>query len=145
MKLKIYTDGSCLKSGVGGIGAVMLYENEVKLKLAKQYKDTTNNRMELTACVDILRKLPRKCDIELFTDSKYVITGITEWITNWKKNGWKTTNKKTDVKNRDLWEELDLLNNSHNITWNWVKGHNGDTYNEMCDKLANDAANSYNE
>lgn len=142
MTLKIYTDGSCLKNGNGGIGAVVVYKDEPRLKISEGFKDTTNNRMELTACISILEKLPNITDVELYTDSQYVIKGIVEWIDGWKRNNWKTSNKKTDVKNKDLWLKLDDLNSKHKIEWIWVKGHNGDKYNEMADKLATTASSN---
>lgn len=97
---------------------------------------TTNNRMELTAVIEGLRALRRSCDIELNTDSKYVMQGINEWIENWKRNGWKTAAKKP-VKNSDLWRQLDSEVQRHDIEWRWIKGHSGNEGNEMADELAN--------
>lgn len=100
--------------------------------------ETTNNRMELAAVIEALRSLKRRCAVELYTDSKYVLQGINDWIVNWKKNGWKTAAKKP-VKNVDLWQQLDEQSNRHDISWHWVKGHSGNPGNEMADQLANDA------
>lgn len=132
----IYTDGACSGNpGPGGWGAVLIYQDKEK-ELCGGAKDTTNNRMELQAAIEALKALKRSCSVELFTDSVYVKNGISQWVHNWKKNGWKTAQKKP-VKNDDLWKELDQLQQQHDIEWNWVKGHNGDKYNELADQLAN--------
>jgi len=142
-KIVIHTDGGCRGNpGIGGWGVWLRYENKDK-KLKGFELDTTNNRMELTAAIKALEAIKSKnIDIDLYTDSKYVMTGINEWIINWKSRGWKTANKKT-VKNADLWERLDRLNNEHNVVWYWVKGHSGDKGNDMADKLANEAMDSF--
>ena len=136
--LKIYTDGACRGNpGVGGWGAILKYENKTK-EIKGFSKETTNNIMELTAVIEALKQLNRKCDMIITTDSNYVKNGITEWIHNWKKNGWKTANKKS-VKNKNLWIELDNLANQHHIKWEWIKGHSGHPENERADELANQA------
>ena len=138
--IKIYTDGSCLGNpGNGGWAAIILNDGE-KTELKGSKKDTTNNQMELLAPIEALKKIPKGSKVQIFTDSKYVKSGITEWIHNWKKNGWKTTNKK-EVSNKALWTELDLLNNEFEISWNWVKAHSNDELNNEVDLLAKDAAN----
>ena len=137
-KVKIYTDGACKGNpGKGGWGAVLQYgETE---KVISGYADkTTNNIMELTAAVEALKLLKEPCEVILTTDSNYVKNGISDWIFNWKKNGWKTASKKP-VKNKELWQKLDSLSKNHSIQWKWVKGHSGHTENERCDKLANEA------
>ncbi len=137
-KVKIYTDGACSGNpGPGGWGAVLIYEKTEK-QLSGSAPETTNNRMEMTAVIEALKLLKSKCEVQIFTDSKYVMDGITSWIIGWKARGWKTANKKP-VKNVDLWQQLDELVAGHNIKWNWVKGHNGDHYNEIADTLATSA------
>ena len=134
--LKIYTDGACRGNpGVGGWGAILKYENQIK-EIKGFSKETTNNIMELTAVIESLKQLNRACDIIITTDSNYVKNGITEWIHNWKKNGWKTANKKL-VKNKELWVNLDELVQAHTIDWKWIKGHSGHPENERADTLAN--------
>ena len=134
--LKIYTDGACRGNpGVGGWGAILKYENKIK-EIKGFSKETTNNIMELTAVIESLKQLNRSCDIIITTDSNYVKNGITEWIHNWKKNGWKTANKKP-VKNKNLWVNLDQLVQIHTIDWKWIKGHSGHPENERADTLAN--------
>ena len=136
--LKIYTDGACRGNpGVGGWGAILKYDNSIK-EINGFSKQTTNNIMELTAVIKSLKQLNRACNIIITTDSIYVKNGITEWVHNWKKNGWKTANKKP-VKNKDLWIKLDSLSKKHIIDWKWVKGHSGHLYNERADQLANEA------
>ena len=138
--IKIYTDGSCLGNpGNGGWAAIILNDGE-KTELKGSKKDTTNNQMELLAPIQALKKIPKGSKVQIFTDSKYVKSGITEWIHNWKKNGWKTTNKK-EVSNKELWTELDQLNSEFEINWNWVKAHSTDKLNNEVDLLARDAAN----
>ena len=123
--IKIYTDGSCLTNpGNGGWAAIINIDGEVK-KISGSEKNTTNNRMELIAPINALKNMNPKHQIEIFTDSKYVKIGITEWINTWVSNNWKTS-KKEDVKNKDLWIELYKLNQSLNVKWNWVKAHAGD-------------------
>ncbi len=137
--IKIYTDGSCLTNpGDGGWAAIINIDGEIK-KISGNEKNTTNNRMELTAPINALKYMNSKDPIEIFTDSKYVKNGITEWINTWVLNNWKTSNKE-DVKNKDLWIELYKLNQSLNVKWNWVKAHAGDTLNEEVDILAKEAA-----
>jgi ribonuclease HI len=137
--IKIYTDGSCIGNpGNGGWAAILLI-NEKKIKIKGYKKNTTNNQMELTAPIKALKKIPISEKIEIYTDSKYVKIGITEWVTKWKKNNWKTSSKKK-VKNIDLWKELDNLNEKYQIKWCWVKGHSGDILNDEVDQLAREAA-----
>ena len=137
--IKIYTDGSCLKNpGNGGWAAIICTDNEVK-KISGSEKDTTNNRMELMATINALKEVNSDDLIEIYTDSKYVKNGITDWIHNWIKNNWKTSNKE-DVKNKDLWVQLHDLNNSSKIKWNWIKAHAGNPLNEEVDLLAKKAA-----
>lgn len=132
----MYTDGACRGNpGPGGWGVILSYRDRNKT-LSGFDPQTTNNRMELTAAIEGLRALSRACDIELNTDSKYVLQGISEWIESWKSNGWKTAAKKP-VKNVDLWQSLDELVKKHRINWHWVKGHAGIEGNEMADQLAN--------
>ncbi len=137
--IKIYTDGSCLKNpGNGGWAAIININGKIK-KISGNEKNTTNNRMELMATINALKEMSTRDLIEIFTDSKYVKNGITEWVNNWILNNWKTS-KKEDVKNKDLWIELYKLNQSLNIKWNWVKAHAGDPLNEEVDMLAKKAA-----
>ena len=138
--IKIYTDGSCIGNpGKGGWAAIILSDGK-KTEIKGSEKDTTNNQMELLAPIQALKKIPKGSKVEIFTDSKYVKSGITEWIHNWKKNGWKTANKK-EVSNKELWTELDLLNNEFEVNWNWVKAHSTDKLNNEVDLLARNAAN----
>ena len=138
--IKIYTDGSCIGNpGQGGWAAIILDEGK-KTEIKGSKKDTTNNQMELLAPIEALKKIPKGSKVQIFTDSKYVKSGITEWIHNWKKNGWKTANKK-EVSNKELWTELDQLNSEFEINWNWVKAHSTDKLNNEVDLLAKDAAN----
>tara|TARA_X000000368_G_scaffold364468_1_gene310166 strand:+ start:496 stop:924 length:429 start_codon:yes stop_codon:yes gene_type:complete len=134
--ITIYTDGACSGNpGIGGWGVVILEKNKDEIMLNGGHNNTTNNRMELTAAIEALKYFQNKKDITLITDSKYVKDGIQLWIENWKKNGWKTATKK-QVKNKELWMSLDVLIARHNINWEWVKGHAGNTYNEKADYLA---------
>ena len=138
--IKIYTDGSCMSNpGNGGWAAIININGEIK-KICGNEKNTTNNRMELMAPINALKNINSKDPIEIFTDSKYVKNGITEWINTWVLNNWKTS-KKENVKNKDLWLELHKLNQSLNVKWNWVKAHAGDPLNEEVDMLAKKAAN----
>ena len=138
--IKIYTDGSCMSNpGNGGWAAIININGEIK-KISGNEKNTTNNRMELMAPINALKNINSKDPIEIFTDSKYVKNGITEWINTWVLNNWKTS-KKENVKNKDLWIELHKLNQSLNVKWNWVKAHAGDPLNEEVDMLAKKAAN----
>lgn len=128
--VRIWTDGSCLGNpGPGGWGALLTF-GEHERELSGGEAATTNNRMELMAAIEALASLKRPCRVELWSDSKYVIDGITSWIHGWKKRGWKK------VKNRDLWERLDEARAPHDIEWKWVKGHSGDANNERVDQLA---------
>jgi ribonuclease HI len=138
-KIVIYTDGGCRGNpGIGGWGVWLRYGDHDK-KLKGSEKDTTNNRMELLAAIKALEAIKSKdIAIELFTDSKYVMNGIKDWIKGWKAKGWKTAAKKP-VKNVDLWQRLDVLNATHTVHWHWVKGHSGNEGNEMADELANQA------
>lgn len=134
--VKIYTDGACRGNpGPGGWGGCMTYRDKEK-ELCGGEPETTNNRMELMAVIQALEALKRSCAVKLHTDSKYVLQGITEWMSNWKKRGWKTTANKP-VKNEDLWRRLDQAIQKHSIEWIWVKGHAGDDGNERADSLAN--------
>ena len=134
--IRIYTDGACRGNpGPGGWGALILKDNE-EIKLNGGQNDTTNNQMELTAVIKALKFFSESTEIEIFTDSKYVMDGITEYIKKWKVNGWKTASKKP-VKNSDLWKQLDDLSAHHSIRWNWVKGHSGHRENDIADELAN--------
>jgi len=134
--IKIFTDGACSGNpGIGGWGVVILINDNDPIFLKGGEIQTTNNQMELTATIKALKYFKEHQLITLITDSKYVKDGIESWIANWKKNGWKTTSKKP-VKNKELWVELDSQIAKHNITWNWVKGHAGDRYNEKADFLA---------
>ena len=138
--IKIYTDGSCLENpGNGGWAAIIIDEGK-KTQIKGSKKNTTNNQMELLAPIEALKKIPKGTEVQIFTDSKYVKSGITEWIHNWKKNGWKTADKQP-VKNKELWEELDLLANQFEISWNWVKAHATDKLNNEVDLIAREAAN----
>lgn len=139
--VQLYTDGSCLGNpGPGGYGALLVY-NGHKKELSQGFKNTTNNRMELLAVIEGLGALSQPCKIDLTTDSNYVKDGITKWIKNWKKNGWKTASKQP-VKNVDLWKKLDEAVQPHQIEWHWVKGHSGHPENELVDDLARAAAES---
>ena len=134
--IKVFTDGACSGNpGIGGWGVVILINDSDPIFLKGGEIQTTNNRMELTATIKALKYFKEHQLITLITDSKYVKDGIESWIANWKKNGWRTTSKKP-VKNKELWVELDSQIAKHNITWNWVKGHAGDRYNEKADFLA---------
>ena len=134
--LEIYTDGACRGNpGAGGWGVYLLYKNEKKEFYGGKL-NTTNNQMELTAAIEGLKVLKEPCKVKLYTDSKYVMDGINSWIANWKKNNWKTASKK-DVKNKDLWIELDAETCKHEVEWVWVKGHSGNIGNEKADVLAN--------
>ena len=140
-RIKIYTDGACRGNpGRGGWGVFIINGQESK-KIFGGKIETTNNEMELTAAIKGLEFFNSPTDLDLYTDSKYVMDGINDWIHNWKKNGWKTANKKP-VKRSNLWMELDKLNNFHDVKWYWVKGHSGDIGNDMADELANQGIDS---
>ncbi len=136
MTVEIYADGACKGNpGVGGWGALLQYGDHTR-ELFGGEGHTTNNRMELTAVIRALEALTKSCRVRLYTDSKYVQQGITTWIHDWKKRGWKTADKKP-VKNDDLWRQLDQLAEQHTIEWVWVRGHDGNAGNERADVLAN--------
>ena len=133
-KIDIYTDGACRGNpGPGGWGALLIYKDADKAIYGGEI-DTTNNRMEMTAIIEALKIVKMDCNITLYTDSKYVMDGINGWINGWKKNNWKNSQKK-DVKNKDLWIQLDKLNSRHEVKWSWVKGHSGHFQNEKADQL----------
>ena len=133
----IHTDGACSGNpGPGGWGAVLQYNGSVR-ELKGGAPLTTNNQMELTAAIEALKALKRPCEVELHTDSVYLKDGLTKWIHNWKRNGWRTADKKP-VKNAELWQALDKAVAGHKIDWRWVKGHAGDEMNERADQLANE-------
>ena len=137
----IYTDGACRGNpGPGGWGALIKFDI-VQKEIFGGQNNTTNNQMELSAAIEGLSTLKEPCNVELFTDSRYVMDGITQWIQNWKKNNWKTSSKK-EVKNKELWQKLDQLMSYHQVKWNWVKGHSGDPGNEVADLLANKGIDS---
>ncbi|GLT17267.1 ribonuclease HI [Vibrio zhanjiangensis] len=143
-QVEIFTDGSCLGNpGPGGYGIVLRYK-KVEKTLSKGFTLTTNNRMEMMATIVALQSLKEPCKVILTTDSQYVRQGITQWIHNWKKRDWKTSDKKP-VKNADLWKALDQESTRHDIDWRWVKGHAGHRENEMCDELARTAAENPTE
>lgn len=136
--IEIYTDGACKGNpGMGGWGAILIYKDHVK-EISGFESETTNNIMELTAVIKALESLKEECHVVLTTDSNYVKDGITDWINNWKLNGWKTANKQP-VKNKELWIMLDSLSQKHIMDWKWVKGHSGHLENERADQLANEA------
>lgn len=138
-QIQIYTDGACLGNpGAGGYGAILLYKGHQK-EISGAERETTNNRMEMRAVIEALRALKKSSQITIYTDSKYVMEGITKWINGWKKNNWRTANRKP-VKNSDLWQDLDNEVSKHQITWTWVKGHSGNHFNELVDALARKAA-----
>lgn len=138
MTIEIYTDGACKGNpGPGGWGAILRYNGQEKtMKGAEAH--TTNNRMELMAAIMALEALKRACQVDLYTDSQYLRQGMTEWLAQWKKRGWRNA-KKEPVKNVDLWQRLDSLAMTHQINWHWVKGHSGHPENDMADALANQA------
>ena len=136
-KVEIYADGACSQdagAGVGGWGAVII-ENGEERQIYGGESPATNNQMEMTACIEALDNLSERSIVTLYTDSKYLINGITMWIRGWKKNGWITKNGEP-VKNRELWESLEYYCNAHRVTWHWVKGHSGNRGNEIADGLA---------
>ena len=139
--VNIYTDGACRGNpGVGGWGALIEYENHNK-EIFGGEKLTTNNQMELMAAIQGLKALSEQYIVNLTTDSKYVMDGINSWIKNWKRNNWKNSQKQ-NVKNKDLWIQLDKLNEQHDVKWHWVKGHSGHPQNELADQLANKGIDS---
>ena len=139
-KVLIYTDGACSGNpGPGGWGAILIWGEKVK-ELCGGEPATTNNRMELMAAIQALEALTKPCKVQLFTDSRYVMDGICEWIAGWKARGWKTAAKQP-VKNEDLWRRLDTARLRHDVDWRWVKGHNGHELNERADALARKGLN----
>lgn len=142
MKLvEIFTDGSCLGNpGKGGIGILLRYQGRER-QISQGYLLTTNNRMELLAVIEALNALKEPCRVQLHSDSQYMQNGIQKWIFNWKKNNWKTSDKKP-VKNQDLWIALDNAIQRHDVEWLWIKGHSGHYENEICDQLAKQGANN---
>lgn len=142
--VEIYTDGACRGNpGPGGWGALLRFKGREK-SLYGAEPLTTNNRMELTAAIMALEELKRGCKVRLTTDSQYVMKGITEWLANWRRRGWKTADKKP-VKNADLWQRLDEAAKRHEVEWAWVRGHNGHAENELADQLANRAIDEMQE
>ncbi|MEZ5557425.1 MAG: ribonuclease HI [Pseudomonadales bacterium] len=136
--VEIYTDGACRGNpGPGGWAALLRYGEREKL-ISGAEADTTNNRMELTAAIEALAQLKRPSSVSLTTDSQYVRLGIQQWLAGWKRNGWRTAQKKP-VKNQDLWQRLDALASQHDIQWHWVRGHSGHPENELVDQAANQA------
>jgi len=135
-RVEIYTDGACRGNpGVGGWGALLRFRDR-ELELFGGEPATTNNRMELTAAIQALAALKRRCEVALYTDSQYVRQGITTWLADWKRRDWRTSDRKP-VKNQDLWQQLDALAAKHDISWHWVRGHTGHPENERADALAN--------
>tara|TARA_B110000495_G_scaffold36390_1_gene29082 strand:- start:1282 stop:1749 length:468 start_codon:yes stop_codon:yes gene_type:complete len=143
-KIELFTDGACKGNpGVGGWGVLINNSNNF-IELKGTQRQTTNNRMELIAVIEGLKSIKENENIEITTDSMYVKNGINQWISNWKKNGWKTAAKKP-VKNKDLWQELDELVQNYSIKWIWVKGHSGHPGNERADQLANEAIEEFQD
>lgn len=142
--IKIYTDGACQGNpGPGGWGAVLLYKDHRK-EIKGGEAHTTNNRMELMAAIQALESLKKPSEVYLFSDSQYVKQGITTWIHNWKKNGWRNSQREP-VKNIDLWQRLDIITSFHKVVFHWVKGHAGDPENERADQLAREGVPARNE
>ena len=140
-QVTLYTDGACSGNpGLGGWGAVLSYKG-IEKEISGAQEATTNNRMELTAVLQALQLLKEPCEINLYTDSQYVMKGAEEWMTGWVKNGWRTADKKP-VKNSDLWQELYRFSKKHTLHWHWVKVHAGHPENERCDLLARTAIES---
>ncbi len=136
MKIKIYTDGACSGNpGKGGWAAIILDSNLSQSSISGSESNTTNNRMELMATIMALKKIKNKTEVTIYTDSKYVKDGITDWIKKWKLNNWKNSKNKL-VKNKDLWVKLDNSCQKHKVNWKWVKAHAGNKYNNLVDKLA---------
>ena len=138
--IKIYTDGYCLKNPGNGGWAAIIFMNGKKIAIKGNKKNTTNNQMELMAAIEALKKISTGQEVQIYTDSKYVKLGITEWINKWSQNNWKTSSKQK-VKNLELWKELNIISKKHKIKWFWVKGHAGDPINEEVDALAKKAVN----
>ena len=141
-QVQIFTDGACKGNpGPGGWGALLRMGRHEK-ELSGGEPDTTNNRMEMTAVIEGLNALTESCEVELYSDSKYVIDGITKWVYGWKKRGWVNASKKP-VRNADLWHDLIEATDRHSVSWNWVKGHSGHPENERVDELASNAAEAF--
>ena len=135
LTVEIFCDGACSGNpGPGGYGAILRYGGRVK-ELSGGARDTTNNRMEMTAAIEALRQLKRPCRVVVTTDSQYLVKGMTEWIEGWQRKGWRNS-KREPVVNKDLWELLLALTKPHTMQWNWVRGHDGHVENERCDQLA---------
>lgn len=133
--VEIFCDGACSGNpGPGGYGSILRYGG-VSKELSGGAKETTNNRMEMTAAIEALRQLKRPCQVVITTDSQYLVKGMTEWIAGWQRKGWRNS-KKEPVVNKDLWEQLLTLTSPHSVKWQWVKGHAGHDENERCDQLA---------
>jgi ribonuclease HI len=135
-EVEIYTDGACRGNPGPGGWAALLIAGEVRKEISGAESATTNNRMELMAAIAGLSELKRRCKVRLYTDSKYVLQGITEWLPGWKARGWRTASRQP-VKNQDLWERLDAVAAAQEVDWTWVRGHAGDAGNEYVDTLAN--------
>lgn len=136
--VEVFCDGACSGNpGPGGYGAILRYGGHIK-ELSGGAKETTNNRMEMTAAIEALRLLTRPCNVIITTDSQYLVKGMTEWIAGWQRKGWRNS-KKEPVVNKDLWELLLALSKTHTVQWRWVKGHAGHAENERCDELAREA------
>jgi len=143
-EVTLYADGACSRNpGPGGWGAVLLYGDRIK-KISGFNPETTNNIMEMTAVIEGMSVLKEKCKIDIYTDSKYVVDSATMWLLNWQKNGWKTSAKKP-VKNIELWKKIIELSAFHHTKWYWVKGHDGNKYNEECDEMARNEILSNND
>lgn len=139
MRVEIYTDGACLGNPGPGGWAAVLQSGPHRRELSGAEPATTNNRMELSAAIAALKALRRPCEVVLYTDSRYVMQGMTEWLAGWRRKGWRTASGKP-VENRDLWEQLSEAAERHDVRWEWVRGHNGVPGNERADELARDAA-----
>jgi ribonuclease HI len=138
-KIEIYSDGACEGNpGPGGYAAIIDEDDAPRREVVGAERDTTNNRMELMAVIRALESLSERSQVRVSSDSQYVVRGMTEWIHSWKRKGWKTASKQS-VKNRDLWERLDVLTRHHEVSWEWVRGHSGHPENEEVDALAKEA------
>lgn len=136
-QVTLYADGACSRNpGPGGWGTVLIYGDKIKT-ISGFHNESTNNIMELTAVIEGMKALKEECRIDIYTDSKYVVDAVTQWLPNWQRNGWKTSANKP-VKNAELWREILKLISFHKVDWHWIKGHNGNQYNEECDRLAKD-------
>ncbi len=144
-RVKIYTDGACLGNpGPGGWAALLVSASGAEKELHGSHAETTNNQMELQAVIRALQALKRPCEVDLYSDSRYVLDGIEKWLPNWKKNNWQTAAKKP-VKNQSYWQALDEAASRHHIRWHWVKGHAGHAENERVDQLARQSAEALRE